>query len=357
MLLNFRIVASCYNKKEYNGNTTYRVLFMGVDNFKQFRSIGFIDKKRDEMISTYIRHKKWTRTDLIPLSGRLYDLASRFNNVYKKNTAIGKRMLKIILNAVDSRKKLYNDLWQLVDGDIYFDMVKTIKELPPEAAVYDVSINPTQNFVAGFGGIFAHNSEKGVREIFKKARQSAPTIIFFDEVDAIASRRGLDAGAKVTERMVNTLLAEMDGLEELTDVVVIAATNRPDVLDPALLRPGRFDRLILTKAPDKPARLEIFKIHTKNMKLAKDIKLEKLAEQTEDCVGADIEGICREAGMMALRENIEATEVRKKHFDVALKKIARSVPKEVMDIYQKIEDDYLRSAKSAIPKEVPSYMG
>ena len=201
-------------------------------------------------------------------------------------------------------------------------------------------------------------SEKGVRKIFEKARQASPAIIFFDEIDAMAPRRGMDQGSShVTENVVNTLLAEMDGLEDLNDVVIIGATNRPDIIDPALLRPGRFDRLLLTDAPDKASRLNIFKIHTSKMPLAKDVKIEKLADQTSGYVGSDIESVCREAGMLALREDIEAKEIKKKHFDEALAKVKLSVPKEAMDKYKTIEEEYLRNAKAALREKSPSYMG
>ncbi|MDI3483936.1 MAG: transitional endoplasmic reticulum ATPase [Methanobacteriaceae archaeon] len=165
-------------------------------------------------------------------------------------------------------------------------------------------------------------SEKGVREVFRRARQTAPTIVFFDEIDSIASRRtGSESDSGVTQRVVNQLLTEIDGLEELQDVVVIAATNRPDILDPALLRPGRFDRHVKVEDPDKEARLAIFKVHTKNMPLADDVDLEKLAEMTEGYVGADIEAICREAAMLTLREDMNAKEVPMKNFKEAMKKI------------------------------------
>ncbi len=168
-------------------------------------------------------------------------------------------------------------------------------------------------------------SEKHIREVFRKARQTAPTIIFFDEIDSIASARGRGLDAGVTERMVNQLLTEMDGIEELEKVVVIAATNRLDMVDPALLRPGRFDRIIEIPMPDEKARLEIFKVHTKKMPLAKDVKLEELAKETEGFTGADIEAVCRESAMNALREakakGKKVEKVEKKHFIEAIKKV------------------------------------
>jgi len=175
-------------------------------------------------------------------------------------------------------------------------------------------------------------SEKGVREIFKKARQTAPTVIFFDEIDSIASTRtggGTDSG--VTQRVVNQLLTEIDGLEELQDVAVLAATNRVDILDPALTRPGRFDRHVEVGDPDKEARLAIFKVHTKDMPLADDVDLEKLAKETEGYVGADIEAVCREAVMLTLRNDMKSDNVKMKQFKEAMKKVK---PKKEVDLRQ-----------------------
>nr|WP_295001297.1 CDC48 family AAA ATPase [uncultured Methanobrevibacter sp.] len=165
-------------------------------------------------------------------------------------------------------------------------------------------------------------SEKGVREVFRKAKQASPTVIFFDEIDAIASARsGNDTDSGVTKRVVNQLLTEMDGLEELEDVAIIAATNRPDILDAGLMRPGRFDRHIEVGEPDEDARVSIFKVHTKDMPLAEDVDLKKLAKNTDGYVGADIEAVCREAAMLALRDNLEATEIPYKYFKQAIDKV------------------------------------
>ncbi|RLJ10306.1 MAG: AAA family ATPase [Candidatus Aenigmatarchaeota archaeon] len=169
-------------------------------------------------------------------------------------------------------------------------------------------------------------SEKKVREIFSKARQVAPCVIFFDEIDSIAQIRGKGVSTDVTDRILNQLLTELDGIETLEDVVFIAATNRKDLLDPALLRPGRIDREIEVPMPDEKGRLEIFKVHTKNMPLGKHVSLEELAKKTDDMTGADIEAICVEAGMLAIREAISKGEKRlksinKKHFEQALEKV------------------------------------
>ncbi len=201
-------------------------------------------------------------------------------------------------------------------------------------------------------------SERGIREIFKKARQSAPAIIFFDEIDSIAPRRGTNlSSSNVTERVVNQLLTEMDGLEELTNVVVVAATNRPDIMDPGLLRPGRFDRIILVPVPDKEARKKVFEIHTKNMPLAPDVKVEKLVEMTENYVGADIEAVCREAAILSLRENIDSKEVSLQFFELALKKVKSSIANEDIENYRTIEESYIRAARKGTLRSETNYFG
>jgi len=182
-------------------------------------------------------------------------------------------------------------------------------------------------------------SEKAVRELFKKARQVAPTIVFLDEIDSIAPRRGEFDGSHVTESVVNQLLTSIDGLESMEGVVIIGATNRPDIIDPGLLRPGRFDRLILIPAPDKRSRLEIFKIHTKNMPLAKDVSLDDLAERCINYSGADIEGLCREAAMLSLRSDIKAKEVKKSHFEQAMKNTHGGITEELLKYYARVKDN------------------
>lgn len=176
-------------------------------------------------------------------------------------------------------------------------------------------------------------SESGVREVFRKARQAAPCIIFFDEIDALAPRRGTGGDSQVTERVVSQLLNEMDGIEELKGVVVLAATNRLDRMDPALLRPGRFDFLVELPAPDPEARLAILRIHTRDIPLDAAVDLVALAKETEGLVGADLESICRRAALLAIREFLGAEggrlealdrfQVEKRHFERALADIRR----------------------------------
>jgi transitional endoplasmic reticulum ATPase len=186
-------------------------------------------------------------------------------------------------------------------------------------------------------------SEKAVREVFRKARETAPCIVFFDELDSIAPRRGLHTDAGVTDRIVNQLLTEMDGMQTLKGVVIMGATNRPDILDPALLRPGRFDRVLYVPPPDKAARLQIFKIHTRGMPLDKDVNLEDLAAITEGYTGADIEAVVREAAMAAARENINIQVVSMRHFEKALAKVKASVGAEEKAEYDRIVSNFRKS--------------
>ena len=199
-------------------------------------------------------------------------------------------------------------------------------------------------------------SEKAVRMIFKKAKQVAPCIVFLDELDAIAHRRGYDNDSGVSERVVNQLLTSMDGLETLEGVIVIGATNRPDMVDPALLRTGRFDRILLVPAPDKAARLEILRVHTKDMPL-EGVDLEELAVELEGYTGADIEGLCREAAMIALRENKQAKKVTMTHFQEALKSVRPSLDAETVKFYEDISRRLERGlARRRREEPQPQYM-
>jgi transitional endoplasmic reticulum ATPase len=246
-------------------------------------------------------------------------------------------------------------------------------------------------------------SEKAVREIFKKARQASPTIVFFDEIDSIAPRRGQSEDSHVTERVVNQLLTEMDGLQMLNDIVIVAATNRPDIMDTALLRPGRFDRIILTPVPDVNTRKLIFKIHLKNVPLeeentttvkatatqepakktktrktkkkaveekpteqlpviensgVRDNLINELAKRTEGYVGADIEAICREAAIIALRDsNLKANKVSMKNFEKALEIVRPSASKEIEKAYEGLEEHFRTAKAKEMEAEKPSYYG
>ncbi len=184
---------------------------------------------------------------------------------------------------------------------------------------------------------YVGESEKAIREIFRKARMAAPCIIFIDEIDAMAAPRDSESDSMVTQRVVDTLLTELDGLQGMKNILVLAATNRPDMIDPALLRPGRFDKIIEIPMPDLDARLQIIKVHTKRMPIAKDVNLDDLAKLTELYTGAEIENVCREAGMYAIRES--KTTVTKQHFLNALKEVKPAVPKELADRIRRFKEE------------------
>jgi transitional endoplasmic reticulum ATPase len=196
-------------------------------------------------------------------------------------------------------------------------------------------------------------SEKAIREVFKKARQVSPSILFLDELDAIAPIRGMDNSSRTSERVVNQLLTELDGIETLKNVVVIAATNRPEIVDPALIRSGRFDRLVFVGPPTRSGRVEIFNIHLKNIPLTDDVNKEELADLTDNYVGADIEALCREAAMLSLRENFENQKVEMRHFRAALKKVRPALVEGMIEYYEKLQEQF----KGGTKQEQKSYIG
>ncbi|BCU67231.1 ATPase AAA [Sulfolobales archaeon HS-7] len=224
-----------------------------------------------------------------------------------------------------------------------------------------VATEAAANFIAIRGpeimSKWVGESEKAVRQVFERARQASPAIVFFDEIDSIAATRGYDTSSGVTERIVNQLLSEMDGIVPLNKVVVIAATNRPDIIDPALLRPGRFDRLVYVPPPDRSARLEILKVHTRKVPLDNSVNLETIAEKTEGYTGADLEALVREAVMTALREYDPAKinekigdgkeafplRVKMEHFEKAMKIVLPSLTKADIERYEKMARELKRA--------------
>jgi transitional endoplasmic reticulum ATPase len=238
--------------------------------------------------------------------------------------------------------------WPLKHGDLFTEAdVKPPKGLllygPPGTGktmiAKAVATTSEANFISVKGpellSKWVGESEKGVREIFRKARQAAPCVIFFDELDSVAPRRGGSEGSShVTERVISQMLTEMDGLEDLKGVVVIGATNRPDIIDEALLRPGRFDRILEVPVPDKESRKKIFEIHTRKKPLDSDVNLDKLVEMTEGSTGADIAAIVNAAAMTAIKEHVESKQgklkISIKNFEAALNKVqTRSSRKQV----------------------------
>jgi transitional endoplasmic reticulum ATPase len=193
-------------------------------------------------------------------------------------------------------------------------------------------------------------SEKAIREVFRKARMASPTVIFFDEFDSLVPGRGMGyADSGVTERVISQLLTEMDGLVTLEDVVIIAATNRPDIVDPAILRPGRFDKLIYVPEPETDSRMAIFKIYTKKMPLGKDVNLNQLVALTKKYSGADIEAVCREAGLNALRRDKKAKAVMAEDFKKAVEKIGPSILPNMEAWYRNFMKNVRQLKKSTTP--------
>ncbi len=285
------------------------------------RNLPSIDLEKDQLSPETLRNLKVTRNDFknalreVKSSG-LREIYVKVPNVYWKD--IGgleehKQKLKEMIQWPLKYPKLfdYSGVEQPT-GILLYGPPGCGKTMLAKA----VATESEANFLAIRGpevlSKWVGESEKAVREIFKKARTYAPAVIFFDEIDSIAPKRGSDIGTRVTERVVSQLLTEMDGIEALHDIAVIGATNRPDLLDPALLRPGRFDRLIEVPMPELAARKEIFKIHLEKYKnaLKEDIQTltERLSNKTEDFSGADIESVCREATMAGMREFLGTME-------------------------------------------------
>jgi len=208
------------------------------------------------------------------------------------------------------------------------------KAIATEAEANFVSIKGPEIYSKWVG-----ESEKAIREVFRKAKQAAPCVVFLDEVETIIPRKDLvDDSSGVAHRVASQLLAEMDGIEELHDVLIVGATNRPDLMDPAILRPGRFDRLIYVPPPDEKSRLHILKIYVRKMPLAEDVNLENLASMTEGYSGADLESLCREAALAALRRNKEAEYVAWQDFQEALKIVKPSISPLTLKEYERLTE-------------------
>jgi len=251
----------------------------------------------------------------------------------------------------------YPDLYKHMDakppkGILLYGPPGTGKTLLAKAVAREAQANFISVKGPEFLSKWVGESERAVRETFRKARQAAPCIIFFDELDSIAPLRGTGSDAKVTERVISQILTEMDGLEELHNVTVIGATNRPDLIDPALLRPGRFSRHILISPPDEAGRRAIFKIHLKDKPVTADIDIDRLAAKTSEYTGADIANAVSEAVMLAIRElvgkaggkelkekEIKGYKLEAKHLEAALQKVK---PKKALDLqkYKAFKDEF-----------------
>ncbi len=331
LLLHFGIVAKIYDKPSENSK---RLTFASFDHLNKFREIGFVDNNRNKLIYDYINTSKFSRESQLPLTGQLAQLVqsdSRFS-AWKNSRSIGSTVVAECLPEVSNALAL---------GDLAFDMVQEITEEEQPKFVYDLSVPYDHNFLAGFGGIFAHNSEANLRKKFEEAEQNAPSIIFFDEIDAIATKREETRG-DVEKRVVAQLLGLMDGLKSRGKVIVIAATNIPNQLDLALRRPGRFDREIEIGVPNKEGRLEILQIHTRNMPLAKNVNLKEIARITHGFVGADLNALAKEAAMIVLRKILPDLKVEGLKED-------QPIPAEILEKLKVDQKDFIDALKVVRP--------
>ncbi len=222
-------------------------------------------------------------------------------------------------------------------GILMYGMPGTGKTLLAKAVANEANANFISIKGPEIFSKYVGESEEAVREVFKKARQVAPCVLFIDEIDAIAPRRGgRSSDSGVGDRVVNQLLTELDGIESLKGVTVIAATNRPDMIDPAIMRPGRVDRNVEVEIPDEKARKKIFEVHTEEMPLADDVGLSELAADTENYVGSDIESVCREAGINALRGDPDSKEATMKDFEQAIKEVNATATDENREMYRRM---------------------
>merc|ERR1712012_426185 len=207
------------------------------------------------------------------------------------------------------------------------------KALANESGLNFLSIKGPELFSKWVG-----ESERAVREVFRKARQVKPAIIFFDEIDAVGgSRGGSGGGGKVGDRVLAQLLTEMDGVETLTGVTIVAATNRPDMMDQALLRPGRLDRVVYVPLPDLETRRKVLEVHTRKIPLATDVNLEEVAQSTEGYSGAEVAAVCNEAALAALEESVDTQVVEGMHFKLSLQSIKPRISKELFTVYERFQ--------------------
>lgn len=340
LLLQFGIVAKSYDKKEWNGSETKRVCFTGYDNLNSFKDIGFIYDSKNSRLQDYVRNIKWSRSEQVPVIGGLRSVVKSYLPKWANSATISRNVL---LNTYFEEDI---ECLEQIENDIYLDRVEKIERVEDEKYVYDISVDPCQNFVAGYGGVFAHNSEKNVSQIFKIAHESAPSILFFDEIDSLGKKRTEYSVDDVGPRILSIMLAEMDGLKTKgKPVLVIGATNVPQQLDPALMRPGRFDKIIYMHLPDRDARESIFRVHSRKIPLAKDIDFKKLAKKTERFSGADIKNVVNEAVKLAAKDAAKTgaiVPISMDHFLEVLHYLKPSVSIAALDQYERFRLDFER---------------
>jgi len=349
LLLYFGIIATVYGKKEWSGTDSYRVIMCGGRLLSQFREIGFLDTGKMSRMDKSIASVKWFREEQVPIGNKLRSYLEMNLPKWAGSSTIGRGQLDIEDEELD--------YFSGDEKDIYFDRVEEIKKVSDERYVYDVSVDPCQNFVAGFGGIFAHNSEKNVQEVFQNARKNAPTVLFFDEIDSVAKKRSTmgESLDTVGPRVLSELLQQMDGASKAKGtVMVVGATNLPNELDPAILRPGRLDKIIYMHLPDPEARRAIFKLGLKKLPIGDDVNIDTLVKKTDRFSGADIKNIVTEAKGLAAREASvkgEIVPLSMAHFNQILDNVKPSTSISQLENYEQFRLDFERRSGGAKPKE------
>ena len=342
-LLRFGIVARVLRiPAQERSAEFYRVLFEGMDDLRRFGTIGFIDRGRQTRLGE-LAGTGWTRSAQIPIDTRLPGLLA---DKLPSRIASGSAGVGIPRTVDWSEEEMFPAALYEESG-IYFDEVVAITRVEDAEYVYDVSVEPCQNFIGGSGGIFAHNSERNITEIFNIARQNAPCILFFDEVDSIGKKREYYSADDVAPRLLSVMLTEMDGFKSEKPVIIVGATNVPHMLDAALLRPGRFDKIIYMPLPDKKGRKKIFQVHTKNLPLAPDIDFDKLAEKSDRYSGADIKNLVTEAARRAAMLAQQADRVipiTMNDFIEVMETIKPSVGISLLEDYERFRLEFERRA-------------
>ncbi|MEW6036007.1 MAG: AAA family ATPase [Candidatus Micrarchaeota archaeon] len=345
MLLHFGIVGTVYEKREWSGTKSFRVYMTGGKWLSRFREIGFMDAEKTKRLDASLSRTGWFRKEQIPVTGRLRAQVLESLPKWGGSATIGR----------DFAAEECEDPGVIAENDIYLDRVEEIKKTADEEFVYDVSVEPCQNFVAGFGGIFAHNSEKNVKEVFDNARKNAPTVLFFDEIDAVAKKRSAESLDEVGQRVLSELLQQIDGASKSkATVMIIGATNRPDSLDAAMLRPGRLDKIIYMHLPDPDARKAIFKVGLRGLPVDPNLDYETLARKTDRFSGADIKNIVQEAKRLAAKEATQKGVViplNMNHFLQVLAYVKPSTGLAQLDTYEQFKLDFERRVGAEKPKE------
>ncbi|MBN2121639.1 AAA family ATPase [Candidatus Micrarchaeota archaeon] len=349
LLLHFGIVGTVYPKKEWTGTPSWRVSFNGVENLRKFSEISFLDSRRAAKLTSAMESASWHRSPQVPIIGELRGIVAQKFPKWSASSTIGTDALMGV--AFEEEPEF---LVPMRNG-IYLDRVESVKRVEDEEYVYDVSVEGLENFTAGFGGIFAHNSEKNVVEVFNRARDTAPAILFFDEIDAIGKRRALAGNDSVTPRVLSALLQEMDGAKKSKkQVIVVGATNVPDQLDPALMRPGRFDKIIYMHLPDDAARKAIFKVSLKGLPVSKSVDYDKLAKKSRRFSGADIANVVKTALRKAAEDAKRAGKVvpiTMDHILGVLEKTKPSTSLGSLEDYERFQLDFQRSESGSGAEE------